>query len=126
MTNLDDGIITERELVGIDVELLEELGVTFEKRQAGIYEPGYHNCPLVKSILITYFHCLMGFQHTISKWSCRLVTSEEASVYRDKLSNRRQNCKSLALIPVNRGIFQYQQPSHDKTTHGSTFHRDGL
>ena len=34
MTNLDDGIITERELVGIDVELLEELGVTFEKRRS--------------------------------------------------------------------------------------------
>ena len=34
MEFLDDGIITERELVGIDVELLEALGVSFEKRRS--------------------------------------------------------------------------------------------
>jgi len=34
MRFLDDGVITDRELVGIDVELLEELGVTFEKRRS--------------------------------------------------------------------------------------------
>ena len=34
MESLDDGIITDRELVGVDVELLEELGVTFEKRRS--------------------------------------------------------------------------------------------
>ena len=31
---LEDGIITEKELIGVDVELLENLGVTFEKRRS--------------------------------------------------------------------------------------------
>ena len=31
---LGDGVITERELIGFDVDLLEELGLTFEKRRS--------------------------------------------------------------------------------------------
>ena len=34
MELLDDGVITERELIGFDVDLLEELGLTFEKRRS--------------------------------------------------------------------------------------------
>jgi len=34
MKFLDDGIITDSELAGMDVELLEELGVSFEKRRS--------------------------------------------------------------------------------------------
>ena len=34
MEFLEDGIITERELIGVDVELLEDLGLTFEKRRS--------------------------------------------------------------------------------------------
>lgn len=34
MEHLADGVITERELIGVDVELLEDRGVTFEKRRS--------------------------------------------------------------------------------------------
>ena len=34
MELLDDGVITERELIGFDVDLLEEAGLTFEKRRS--------------------------------------------------------------------------------------------
>ena len=68
MEFLDDGIITERELVGIDVELLEALGVSFEKRRSWHLRTWLPQLPPEKSKSVTYFHSPMTCRPTISTW----------------------------------------------------------